>query len=139
MGTEFKRVKIFFALFLSVNGAFGQDVLEWSVIIGWVWRFKSPSTNLNTSVTGLHPGAKIEFIYQMSNCEFMLTENFNSKVVCKFLKEAASLQAPDKETAQNLIAPARYEFDLTELYARRIRKGFLKKKTLFQAPGFLLR
>ena len=82
-------------------------------------------------------GTAIEFIYQMSNYEFMFTKNFNSKVRSTFNKNASYISTPDSTIAKDLVAFAQYSFDLSELYARNLRKQiFEKKKTLSNARFF---
>lgn len=73
----------------------------------------------------------------MSNAEFMFTRNFNSKVNCVFNKEASSLVAPNDKIAEDLVAFARYEFDLSELYARKFRKKLYEEKSTFSGVNFV--
>jgi hypothetical protein len=72
----------------------------------------------------------------MTNAEFMFTKNFNSKVSCAFNRNAASLIAPDTATAYDLVNFARYEFDLSELYARKLRKSIYDEKGAFSDATF---
>jgi len=72
----------------------------------------------------------------MSGYEFMFTKNFNSKVSCTFDPEASSIIAPDKEIADALIRYAQYEFDLCELYARKLRKSLYENKDAFSDAQF---
>ena len=82
-------------------------------------------------------GVHLNFAFQMSNVEFMFTKNFNSKVSCTFKRDAAVIVAPDSLTAERLMALVKFDFDLTELYARKIRKElFLNKKTFSDATFF---
>lgn len=71
----------------------------------------------------------------MSNAEFMFTKNFNAKVDCSFMPSTASIVAPDSAIAQMLLNFARYEFDLTELYARKFRKRIFEEKGAFADPS----
>jgi hypothetical protein len=67
----------------------------------------------------------------------MFTKNFNSKVNCSFQRDSGSLIAPDSITANKLLDFARYEFDLSELYARKLRKEIYEKKETFSDISFL--
>ena len=100
--------------------------------------FQSAATNLSADVISLQPATRINFAYQMSNYEFMFTKNFNNKVVCKFLTEAASIQAPDSAMGLQLLALAQYEFDLSELYARKLRKQMFEEKGAFSSAQFFV-
>lgn len=100
--------------------------------------FQSAATQIgNTSIYSLHTAANLDFSFYMSNAEFMFTRNFNSKVNCTFSREASSLVAPNEEIADNLVAFARYEFDLAELYARKFRKKLYEEKSTFSNVSFL--
>lgn len=79
----------------------------------------------------------MDFSFYMSNAEFMFTKNFNSKVNCTFKRDAALLVAPDSLTAMDLLSFARYEFDLSELYARKFRKKIYEGKGAFSNVSFL--
>lgn len=72
----------------------------------------------------------------MSNAEFMFTKNFNSKVSCSFNRVAASIVAPDSAIAMDLLLFARYEFDLSELHARKLRKKLYEEKAAFSSVDF---
>ena len=74
--------------------------------------------------------------FYMTTFEFMATKNFNSKVNCVFKRDAAALVAPDTLIALNLLEFARYEFDLSELYARKFRKQIFEKKKGFSDVNF---
>jgi hypothetical protein len=99
--------------------------------------FQSPATQIgNVSMYSLHTASIIDFTYAMTNAEFMFTKNFNSKVSCAFNRDAASLIAPDTATAYDLVNFARYEFDLSELYARKLRKSIYEEKGAFSDASF---
>ncbi len=100
--------------------------------------FQSAATQIgNTNLYSLHTAANIDFSFYMSNAEFMFTRNFNSKVNCVFNKEASSLVAPNDEIADDLVEFARYEFDLSELYARKFRKKLFEEKSTFSSVRFV--
>ena len=74
--------------------------------------FQSASTQIgNVNMYTIYTGNNIDFSYQMSNYEFMLTKNFNSKVTCSFKPEAAMILAPDTATATDLLEFAKFDFD----------------------------
>ncbi|MCK0145500.1 hypothetical protein MWU78_07590 [Arenibacter sp. F26102] len=81
-------------------------------------------------------GVMLDFAFQMSNIEFMFTKNFNSKVSCTFQKDAAVIMAADSLEAERLIALVKFDFDLSELYARKIRKELFENKKTFSDATF---
>lgn len=111
-----------------------QNVIDWSETYKLqLSDFQAATTQIgNVNMYSLHSSAMMDFSFYMSNYEFMFTKNFNAKVSCKFTRDAASLIAPDNETAEALLDFAQYEFDLQEMYARRFRKKCLKRKELFR-------
>lgn len=78
----------------------------------------------------------MDFEFQMSNVEFMFTKNFNSKVSCIFNRDAAVIMAADSLAAERLIALVKFDFDLSELYARKIRKELYQNKKTFSNATF---
>ncbi len=91
--------------------------------------FMSPATEIGPDVISLQTGASIDFAYHnMTQGEFTLARNFNSRVNCRMSKDAASIVAPDSATALNLVKFARFEFDLSELYARKFRQRVFNEK-----------
>lgn len=100
--------------------------------------FKSPATQIGGDVTMLsvYTAAAMDFTFHMTNAEFMFTKNFNSKVSCAFDPLAASMVAPDSASAYDLLAFAQFEFDLTELYARKFRKKLYEQKGAFSDVSF---
>jgi hypothetical protein len=83
-----------------------------------------------TTVISMQTASSLQFGFQMSNVEFMFTKNFNSKVDCNFQRDAALIVAPDSTTANKLVQFAQYQFNLSELYARRLRQKNMKTKLL---------
>ena len=67
----------------------------------------------------------------------MFTKNFNAKVNCVFNRGAACLIAPDTVLALDILNFAQYEFDLSELYARKLRRRIFEKKGAFSDAGFI--
>ena len=110
-------------------------------LIGWKIQtsdFKSASTQIgNVKVYSLFNSCGPEFSFYMSNMEFMFTKNFNSKVNCKFKKNSSALVAPDSAIAMDLLAFAQYQFDLSELCARKFRKKIFDEKATFSDVSFI--
>ena len=78
--------------------------------------------------------ANLDFGYQMSNYEFMLTKNFNKNVTTFFIPANSWLQ--QGEGTETLLKYAQMEFDLMELYARKYRKRLYDEKNAFSNPNF---
>jgi hypothetical protein len=53
------------------------------------------------------------------------------KVNCSVQRDAASLIAPDTIKANKLLQFASYEFDLSELYARKLQKEIYEQRKSF--------
>ncbi|HET8573366.1 MAG TPA: hypothetical protein VFL76_05795 [Edaphocola sp.] len=126
---------LIFGLF-KMAGA--QNKIEWQP--GYTLRlsdFQSPSTRIGQSdFMSITTTGNFNFGYQMSNGAFMFTKNFNGMVHCTFLRDAATLIAPDTATANRLLDFARYQFDLAELYARKLRRELYEKKNAFSETNF---
>ena len=116
----------------------GQNTVEWDGVYQLTFSdFQSPATEIgNSSMYSIHSGSGMYFSFYMSNAEFMFTKNFNSKVDCSFNRSSAALIAPDSSIAMNLLLFARYEFDLNELYARKLRKKLYEGKGTFSSIEF---
>ncbi|MBC5837676.1 hypothetical protein [Flavobacterium muglaense] len=100
--------------------------------------FKSASTQIGgVQINNIMMPIGFEFSIMMSNVEFMFTKNFNSKVGNSFNREAASIIAVDEATAKYLVNFAQYGFDLTELYARKLRKKIYDDKKTLSNVSFL--
>ena len=100
--------------------------------------FKSKATQIgNVSSNSIQTASGLNFSIQMSNVEFMFTKNFNSKVSSTFKRESASIIATDTITAERMVKFAQYEFDLSELYARKLRKDLYANKGTFSDISFL--
>ena len=95
--------------------------------------FQSRESEVNSDLSSytLHSGSIIEVDLTMSNFEFMVKKDFNNRVKSILDQRLALLAAPDTLTAKKLVALAQYDFDLSELYARKIRKEFYEKKGTF--------
>lgn len=119
--------------------AFSQTVIEWSPEVELsIENFKSAQTEINNKLESnfVQTGAYMNFNYQMSSYEFMFTKNFNSKVSTDFNEYAAVISAMDSATAKYMINYVQYNFDLTELYARKFRKEIYESKGTFSNADF---
>ncbi|MEO8255405.1 MAG: hypothetical protein ABI554_13570 [Flavobacterium sp.] len=100
--------------------------------------FKSSSTKVgNGNVNNFMMFIGVEFNFSMSNVEFMFTKNFNSKINNVFKSESSSIIAVDVESANSMVDLAQYGFDLSELYARKLRKKIFEGKRTFSDVTFL--
>lgn len=100
--------------------------------------FRSAASEVNNALTtySITSGSYIEFNYQMSNIEFLFTKNFNSYVKTVFHPSSSVIIAPDSSTAMALLGFGQYHHDLTELYARKLRKDLYENKTPGSSPSF---
>lgn len=126
-------------LFLFSAPIIAQNTVEWNENYKLqLSDFQSNGTQIgNTQINSIHTASGLDFSLQMSNIEFMFTKNFNSKVSSTFKREAASIIATDTITAKHLLDFAQYEFDLSELYARKLRKDLYTNKGTFSDISFL--
>ncbi|HYF69290.1 MAG TPA: hypothetical protein VD884_14195 [Ohtaekwangia sp.] len=132
-----KEAVIVVLLLMAIN-AKGQNIITWNENYKLqLSDFQAGTTQVgNVNIYSLHTASRMEFSFHMSNYEFMFTKNFNSKVSCTFTRNAASLIAPDEEIAASLINFAQFEFDLSELYARKFRKQLYENKGAFSQVTF---
>jgi hypothetical protein len=130
-----KFIIIFWACTCIVNG---QNIIDWDGKYQLqLSDFQSATTQIGLgNIYSLHTGSGMDFSFYMSNAEFIFTKNFNSKVNCSFKRDAASIVSPDSLTAYCLLEFARYEFDLSELYARKFRKKMYEEKKAFSNVSF---
>ena len=126
------------ALFGLYGRLHAQDVIPWDGIRQLeLSDFRSPATQIGGGNSySLQSAAGFDFAFQMSTGEFMFTKNFNEKVNCTFRPAASVLMAPDSVIARQLLAFARYQFDLNELYARKFRKRLYEEKGAFSDVSF---
>jgi len=100
--------------------------------------FKSENTQIGeTNLYSVYSSASLDYSVQMSNIQFMLTKNFNSKVSNRFFPESATIIAPDEDTALKMVDFAQYEFDVCELYARKLRKTLYEEKGTFSDISYV--
>lgn len=134
-----KRSTIFVFFLLFLNTITAQEVVEWSKNYSLkLSDFQSKVTQVNDTLkmNSFGAGNGIEFFYQMSNYEFMFTKNFNAKVTTTFNQAASYIITPDSAVAEDLVLFGQYSFDLSELYARKLRKELYEKKKTFSNASF---
>ncbi|WP_367771626.1 hypothetical protein AB3G33_16260 [Flavobacterium sp. WC2421] len=126
-------------LFLFSAPLIAQNTVEWNENYKLqLSDFQSKGTLIgNTQINSIHTASGLDFSLQMSNIEFMFTKNFNSKVSSTFKRDAASIIATDTLTAKHLLDFAQYAFDLSELYARKLRQDLYINKGTFSDISFL--
>ena len=129
---------IFFIIILLSSSVQGQNTIEWDGKYQLqLSDFQSLATQIGeVNIYSLQTASSFDFSFYMNSIEFMSTKNFNSKVNCSFTKDAASLVAPDTLIALDLLEFSRYEFDLSELYARKFRKKIFENKKGFSGVSF---
>lgn len=100
--------------------------------------FQNPGTEINQDNNNvlIQSGVTIELAFQMNGVAFMFKKNFNDKVICKFRKDAALIIAPDTLNVPRLLSLAQFDFDLSELYARKIRKEIYENKKVVSNSNF---
>jgi hypothetical protein len=131
--------KILITFLLITAQINAQNTIEWDEKYQLqLSDFQSSATQIgNVKINSINTASSLDFSFQMSNIEFMFTKNFNSKVNSTFKRDAASIIATDNSAAQYLINFAQYEFDLSELYARKLRKEIYLQKGTFSDVSFL--
>lgn len=134
------RVLFLLLFLLGVSPNWAQDeIIEWTANYELnLSDFKNPESEIASSVSNsfVQSGATVEIGFQMSSISFMFTKNFNNKVTSKFYKKAAFLFAVDTLNAKRLVRLSQFDFDLTELYARKIRKELYENKKTFSKGDF---
>ncbi|PXY47260.1 hypothetical protein DMB68_08970 [Flavobacterium hydrophilum] len=100
--------------------------------------FQSPSTKVgDVKVNNFMMVIGADLNFAMSNIEFMFTKNFNSKINNTFKRESSSIIAVDDKNAQAMVYLGQYGFDLSELYARKLRKKIFEEKRTLSDISFL--
>lgn len=119
--------------FVIAVAASGQNKFEWSENRKLsIEDFLGSGTQIgDVNIYSVQTGGQIEFAYQMSNAEFMMTKNWNEKVKGMFDRSMAYLVAPNDSVATALINFAQFDFDLVELHCRKLRKDIYESKTMF--------
>lgn len=134
-----KTASLLFLFFLISFSLLAQNDVEWDGKYQiQLSDFQSKATQIgNININSIQTASGLNFSIQMSNIEFMFTKNFNSKVSTTFKRESALLIATDTTTANRMIKFAQYEFDLSELYARKLRQKLYLNKGAFSDISFL--
>lgn len=128
--------KFIFTLFIAFSSllTFAQEPIAWTPDYELqLSDYQSPESEIDSTLTSysIYSGAKIDFSFNMNSVSFMFTKNFNDKVKAIFQRNLAVLVAPDFLTANQLLQFGRYDFDLVELYSRKIRKKIYEEKGAF--------
>jgi hypothetical protein len=132
--------KIIIALFIILSNTISaQNQVDWDGNYQLqLSDFQSEGTQVGgTSISSMQTASSLQFGFQMSNVEFMFTKNFNTKVNCAFQRNAALIVAPDPLIANKLVRFAQYQFNLSELYARKLRQKIYENKATFSDISFL--
>ncbi len=134
-----KTTLLLFSSFLFSFSLLAQNDVEWDGKYQiQLSDFKSKATQIgNVNTNSIQTASGLNFSIQMSNVEFMFTKNFNSKVSTTFKRESASIIATETITANRMVKFAQYEFDLSELYARKLRQNLYLNKGTFSDISFL--
>lgn len=129
------RIAFYVFLFcLSLSMHAQSDRVEWQPNYTFsLSDFANPGTRIDSRLekTLLQPGIVIELGFQMTGVEFMFTRNFNEKVTCFYDRGAALILAQNSYEAEELLKLAAFDFDLSELHTRKIRKGLFENKKTF--------
>ena len=130
-----KLISLFF-LFQSFT-SYSQDIIDWdSTYILQLSDFQNPATHIGgPQVYTVSTSTGITYYIMMYELQF--NRNLNSKIKCTFNRDASFIIAPDTATALYLLSFARFEFDLSELYARKLRKRLNEKRGGFAGPTYL--
>jgi hypothetical protein len=123
--------KVFIVIYLLfINNNYSQNDILWDGKYQLqLSDFQSAATQIgNSNTNNLFVAAGFEFFFTMSNIEFMFTKNFNSKVNNTFKRQSSSMVAVDQQNANNMLGFVQYQFDLSELYARKLRKKIFEEK-----------
>ncbi|WP_420151234.1 hypothetical protein [Spirosoma sp.] len=111
-----------------------QDVIEWSP----TYRLTKADFQLKPSNAGngqrYYAACQMDFSYRMSNYEFMFTKNFNRFSRAIFNRKASWMD--EGPLTDRLLDMAQLDFDLVELYTRKIRKRMYEEKRAFSNGDF---
>ncbi|MCG2611726.1 hypothetical protein LZZ90_09435 [Flavobacterium sp. SM15] len=131
------KVYIISLLFATLN-LFAQNDLNWSSDYELkLTDFQSDATQIGgTNTFSLQMPTGIDFVFSMSNLEFSFTKNFNAKVNNVFKSSSSAIVALDSQQAESIVKFANYQFDLSELYARKFRKRIFEEKSTFSSVQF---
>lgn len=132
------RIFLTFLLLFCFWGVNAQNQIDWdSGVVMQLSDFQSDQSQVGgVDLYSLRSSVSMDFAYSMNSGAFMFTKNFNDKVSCKFDKYSSVLIAPDSSYANQLLSFARFEFDLSELHARILRKKLFEEKNAFSEMNF---
>lgn len=128
-------MKYFFLLFTLIFSfnVFGQSKILWNPGFELSFSdFQSPQSVIDPNLRSyaIQSGIMLELGYQMTGYEMMFTKNFNSKIKATFNPKTAAIIAISSQMANDMVYYAIVEFDLAELYARKLRRElFINKKS----------
>jgi hypothetical protein len=127
-----------FTLILSLIAfnTYSQGRIEWKEnYIITLNDFQAPSpAKQENGPTNFYLAASLDFGYAMSNYEFMLTKNFNSRVSSFFIPTRSWMQQGGE--TDRLLQFAQMQFDFVELYARKYRKRLYDSKNALSNYDF---
>lgn len=124
---------------LSSNSIFSQNIIDWDSEYKLKFSdYQSSATEIDSLSNSymINSGVQMNFSFAMSGYEFMFTKNFNSKVQTVFFRDQASIVASNMEIVERLVDFGQYEFDLNELYSRKLRKALYENKGAFSSVDF---
>lgn len=122
--------KTFLLFFLAHSTCmFAQNNLEWDgKYLLEIRDFQSPLTNIGEVKILANTGIGFAFAFHLSPAESAQEKNFNYRVTNTFNRKEASIEAVDDTWAQYLVNFSRFEWDLSELYARKFRMQLQEAK-----------
>ncbi|MDX5480992.1 MAG: hypothetical protein LPK07_04860 [Hymenobacteraceae bacterium] len=128
-----KKFTTLLFLFISLH-SFGQSKVEWkegTKLSLDDFQGQAPAAGASQNY---YLAATLDFAYAMTNAEFMLTKNFNRNVSVYYNPAISWIQ--DGENTAQLLKYAQMDFDLMELYARKLRKRIYDAKGAFSNYNF---
>lgn len=128
------KTPLFLIFSLLTHLTFAQDIIEWSPTYQLAksdFQLKAPNSGNSQRY---YAACQMDFSYQMSGYEFMFTKNFNRFARAIFNRKASWLD--DGPLEDRLIDMAQLDFDLVELYTRKIRKRMYEEKRAFSNMDF---
>jgi hypothetical protein len=132
------KLYLLLTLLLISTEVFPQNAIEWDGVYEIkLSDFQSDATKIGqTNLYSVQPSIGIGFSFNMTNAEFLFTKNFNSKVENSFKRSASYIIAPDSIIAEDVVSFGRFEFDLSELYARKFRQQLFENKGVLSNVNF---
>ncbi|WP_110346260.1 hypothetical protein [Flavobacterium hydrophilum] len=133
-----KKLLFIVSILFCIN-SYSQNEINWDGKYQLkISDFQSPSTKVgDVKVNNFMMVIGADLNFAMSNIEFMFTKNFNSKINNTFKRESSSIIAVDDKNAQAMVYLGQYGFDLSELYARKLRKKIFEEKRTLSDISFL--